>query len=220
MGHEPWILGRQTQDSDVAATITASVLTSHTYSRAASAPPDLLERELEQEITAAERVRKVSYETSIHVSAEQDTLWVRRSGSDNASRFSSNNLLPPVPPTQQRIKREADNAQHLSWPLESSIMTNVGRERAQTLAKRIRDLIDKRKEHSRKVETLRKRIRQSQLTYADLMRKRNRLENSLADLKVTLDSDEQLLKTEARSVDHIPTEIEQASAELAALISE
>jgi chromosome segregation ATPase len=97
--------------------------------------------------------------------------------------------------------------------------TSIGQERAQVLAKRIRGLIDKRKEHHEKIDTLKKRIRQSQLTYADLMRKRNRLENSLADLKVTLDSDEQLLEAEARSVDDIPAEIEQASAELAALIS-
>jgi chromosome segregation ATPase len=97
--------------------------------------------------------------------------------------------------------------------------TSIGQERAQVLAKRIRGLIDKRKEHHEKIDALKKRIRQSQLTYADLMRKRNRLENSLADLKVTLDSDEQLLEAEARSVDDIPAEIEQASAELAALIS-
>jgi len=159
----------------------------------------------------------LSDQTPIRFSAEQDTLWVQRS--DNTSRLSTNNLLPPVPTTQQGIKREVDHAQHLSQPLETLTVTSVGQERAQVLAKRIRDLIDKRKEHSRNIDTLRKRIRQSQLTYADLMRKRNRLENSLADLKVTLESDEQLLKTEARSVDHIPAEIEQASAELAALIS-
>lgn len=217
MGHKPWLPGRPTQDFGVAAALAASVLTSQTYSRATSAPPDLLGRELKQEYKVAERVCKVAHQTPILFSAEQDTLWVQRS--DNTSRLSTNNLFPPVSTTQQRIKREVDHAQNLSQPLETSMVTSVGQERAQILAKRIRDLIDRRKEHSRNIDTLRKRIRQSQLTYADLMRKRNRLENSLADLKVTLESDEQLLKTEARSVDHIPAEIEQASAELAALIS-
>ena len=194
------------------------MLNSQTYSRATSAPPDLLEGELKQGYTVAERARHVSRQTFIHVASEQDTVRVQRS--KNTATFPSNSLLPLVSTTQLGIKQEVDYAQHPNRPLESSMVTSIGQERAQVLAKRIRGLIDKRKEHHGNIDILKKRIRQSQLTYADLMRKRNRLENSLADLKVTLDSDEKLLEAEARSVDNIPAEIEQASAELAALISE
>ncbi|MCJ1477248.1 hypothetical protein MMC13_005919 [Lambiella insularis] len=217
VAHEPWITGRPTQDTGVADTITRSVVTFQTYSRAVSAPPELHGGELQQECRTAERACKIDHRASMHFSAERDTLWNQQT--DNASRFSTNNLLLQVSTTQQGIKQEVDHAPYRSQPREISMVTSVEQGRAQVLAKRIRDLIDKRKEHSRNIDTLRKRIRQSQLTYADLMRKRNRLENSLADLKVTLESDEQLLKTEARSVDHIPAEIEQASAELVALIS-
>jgi GrpB-like predicted nucleotidyltransferase (UPF0157 family) len=99
------------------------------------------------------------------------------------------------------------------------IVTRVDQERAQVLAKRIPRLFAKRKDHHARTESLSQRIRQSRLTYADLLRKRNRLENDLADLKRKLDSDEQLLEAETRSAESIPAEIEQASADLAAFIS-
>ncbi|EXJ91776.1 hypothetical protein A1O3_00326 [Capronia epimyces CBS 606.96] len=133
---------------------------------------------------------------------------------------TSTHLCPVEISTKEvRIKHEDGDFQHHAPILTSLVATNAAQERAQVLAKRIRRLIAKRNEHRINTESLRKRIRQSQLTYADLMRKRNRLETSLADLKSKLDSDEQLLETEARSMEDIPAEMEQASAELAALIS-
>lgn len=216
-GSGPYLATPLKEDSTGTGVTSDTATTAPIWTRAASAPAEIVGAKLEREHTSVGGERQLFPRGSVAVYGVKGTTQVQKNDSkDELPTLDSRHLASTK---ELGIKQEVDVFQGQVLPLASSTAEGTAQERARVLASRIRRSIEKRKEHHANIETLRKRIRQSQLTYADLMRKRNRLENSLADLKLKLDSDERLLEAEVRSVDNIPTELEQASAELAAMIS-
>lgn len=87
------------------------------------------------------------------------------------------------------------------------------------LCEKIQRLSTKRKHFKNNEEILEQRLKQSRLTYAELLRKQSKLMRSLEELKSCLNADEKLLSDEKRIADQIPDEIERLSVQLANLCS-
>jgi hypothetical protein len=76
------------------------------------------------------------------------------------------------------------------------------------------NLLSKRKEHLTNIERLHARTRQNELTYADMERKKNKLEEGLRKVRKQLEADERQLKREKESIEDILGQTEQLALEL------
>ncbi len=117
------------------------------------------------------------------------------------------------------IKNDPDQLTSIPSDTQCPPSAHTKGEMIAELCRKINELSAKRKQYKNSEEIVRKRLKQSRLTYAEMLRKQSKLIISLEEQKNCLDRDERLLSEEKRIADQIPDEIEQLSVRLANLCS-